>query len=131
MNDAVEAIKAGDRMIGLLGMTVEAAEDGAAVVSMAVRDDMVNSHAMTHGAVVYALADVAFALACNAGGTPTVAMHCTINYLRPTHVGERLTARAAETAIGGRTGVYDVTVTSAEGTVVAAFRGTARQLSGR
>lgn len=131
MNAAVEAIKAGDRMVAAFGMVVEAAADGAATVSMTVREDMLNSHAMTHGGVVYALADVAFALACNAGGRPAVAMHCAIDYLRPTHAGDRLTARATEAAAAGRTGVYDVAITDSNGATVATFRGTSRQISGR
>lgn len=131
MNQAVEMIKAGDRLLIHYGMTVETAEDGLAVVALTVRDHMLNALGMTHGAVVHALADVAFALACNAGGKPTVAMHGAINYLRPTRLGDRLVARAVETAMNGRTGIYDVTISDGDGTVVATFRGTARRLNGR
>jgi len=56
-----------------LGMVVERDEPGLAVVSMLVRDDMTNGFRITHGGLVFTLADTAFAIACNEDDNVTVA----------------------------------------------------------
>jgi acyl-CoA thioesterase len=118
-----------DRASALLGMVVERDDFGHAVVSMPLRDDMMNGHDITHGGFVFSLADTAFAIACNDDVTPTVAAGADISFLKATHAGQTLTATAVLRARAGRSGVYDVTVTDETGDVVAEFRGRSRTLS--
>jgi len=112
-----------------LGMVVERDEPGESVVSMRVRDDMTNGFAITHGGMVFALADTAFAIACNEDDDVTVAAGADISFLKATHAGQTLTAHARRRVVSGRNGLYDVTVTDETGDVVAEFRG--RSLSTR
>lgn len=112
-----------DRASAALGMTVVVDEPGHAVVRMPVRADMTNGFGITHGGLVFALADTAFAIACNETEFVTVAAGADIAFLAPTREGDVLTATAHRRSVTGRTGVYDVTVTDAAGTVVAEFRG--------
>ena len=120
-----------DKASAALGMVVELDEPGVAVVSMAVRDDMTNGFAITHGGMVFALADTAFAMACNAVATGqadtdaeiTVAAGADISFLKATRAGQTLTAHARRRTLSGRSGLYDVTVTDETGDVVAEFRG--------
>jgi acyl-CoA thioesterase len=114
-----------------LGMTLDHAAEGRAVLSMAVTEAMVNGHGICHGGFIFALADSAFAFACNWTGERTVAAHCAITYLRPARLGMRLTAEAAETVRLGRSGVTDVTVRDETGAVIALFRGHSRTIGGR
>ena len=118
-----------DRASQRLGMRLVDVGPGTATLTMTVRDDMVNGHGIAHGGFVFALADSAFAFACNSYDVRTVAYACTITYLAPTRLGDELVAVATERSRSGRTGTYDVTVTSA-GEVVAEFRGTSRTLGG-
>jgi len=90
---------------------------------MTVRDDMLNGFDITHGGFVFALADTAFAIACNEDAQVTVAAGADISFLKPTRGGQELTATAERRTRSGRTGVYDVTVTDETGDVVAEFRG--------
>jgi len=106
-----------------LGMVVERDEPGESVVSMRVRDDMTNGFAITHGGMVFALADTAFAIACNEDDGVTVAAGADISFLKATHAGQTLTAHARRRIVSGRNGLYDVTVTDETGEVVAEFRG--------
>jgi acyl-CoA thioesterase len=117
-----------DRASALLGMVVERSNFGHAVVSMKVRDDMMNGHDVTHGGFVFALADTAFAIACNDDVTVTLAAGADINFLKATHVGQVLRATAVERSLSGRSGIYDVTVVDETGDVVAEFRGRSRTL---
>lgn len=120
---AVRPMMQRDRASAALGMRVEIDEPGRAVVSMLVRDDMTNGFAITHGGFVFALADTAFAIACNEDERVTVAAGADITFLKSTHAGQTLTATAVRRVISGRNGLYDVTVTDDDGDVVAEFRG--------
>ncbi len=119
-----------DRASQALGMVIERIAPGEAVLSMTVREDMANGHGICHGGFVFALADSAFAFACNTYDQRTVAQHCTVTYLRPGRRGDRLTAHAVERSRSGRSGIYDVTVSDAAGETVAEFRGHSRTIAG-
>ena len=112
-----------DAASALLGMRVERDEDGLAVTSMVVRPELTNGFAITHGGLVFALADTAFAIACNDGEAMTVAQGADVTFLKSTHPGQTLTATAVRRTQQGRTGLYDVQVTDETGDVVAEFRG--------
>ena len=113
-----------------LGMSLDQIGPGHAVLSMTVRDDMSNGHGICHGGFIFALADSAFAFACNSYNHRVVAQHNSITYLAPGKLGERLVATANETSRAGRSGIYDVTVAGEDGRNVALFRGHSRQISG-
>lgn len=111
-----------------LGIVIDDVGPGHAALSMIVRPEMLNGHAICHGGMIFSLADTAFAYACNARNEATVAAACSIEYLAPAREGERLTATARETAVSGRQGVYDILVTNDAGTAIAAFRGRSASL---
>lgn len=90
---------------------------------MTVRDDMINGHNTIHGGLVFALADSAFALACNSRNQASFAMSCHINFIRPAGVGDELTARATEESLTRSSGLYDVVVTNQGGKTIAHFHG--------
>ncbi len=115
-----------DRATAALGMQVERDEPGLAVVTMRVRSDMLNGFAITHGGFVFAVADTAFAIACNEDERVTVAAGADIVFLKSTVEGQVLTATARRRALSGRSGLYDVTVTDDAGDTVAEFRGRSR-----
>jgi acyl-CoA thioesterase len=111
-----------------LGITVHDIAPGHAMVQMDVTDHMLNGHGLCHGGYVFTLADTAFAFACNTYDDVTVAAGADISFLEPVTAPASLTATAHETHRRGRSGLYDVTVRTAEGTVVAEFRGRSRSL---
>ncbi|WP_350224114.1 hydroxyphenylacetyl-CoA thioesterase PaaI [Microbacterium sp. lyk4-40-TSB-66] len=112
-----------DRASQMLGMVVERDAPGEARVSMIVRDDMLNGFAITHGGLVFALADTAFAIACNEDERVTVAGGADVTFLKSTTAGQTLTATAIRRARSGRTGLYDIRVTDETGDLVAEVRG--------
>ena len=112
------------------GLNIEEARAGAAVVSMVLRDDMLNGHGTAHGGMIFALADNAFAYACNSRNVRSFAQHASISFLSPGKGGEKLTAHAREDAQAGRTGVYTVTVLGEDGRTVAVFQGLSRTAGG-
>ena len=125
-----ESMYAADRASRRLGIEISDVGPGCATATMAVREDMANGHGICHGGYVFTLADTAFAFACNTYDERTVALGADISFLEPVAVGDRLVARATERARRGRSGLYDVTVSRADGSPVAEFRGRSRSLGG-
>lgn len=125
-----DAMWADDAASQALGMRIESVGPGHATLSMPIRPDMTNGHRIAHGGFVFALADSAFAFACNARNERTVAAGCDIVFTAPALEDDTLTAVAQERHRFGRNGVYDVRVTRANGEVVAEFRGRSRTIGG-
>ena len=119
----------GDRASQALGMHLDEVGPGRAVLRMTVREDMVNGHDIGHGGLTFALADSAFAFACNSYNRRTVAAGAHVRFRAPTRLGDVLVATAVERSREGRDGVYDVTVTVGA-TVVADFVGRSREVGG-
>jgi len=125
MADPVATMMAADRASRGLGIELVESGPGRATARMTVTHAMVNGHGLAHGAFVFAVADTAFACACNSHGPTTVAAGADIAFVAPVREGDVLEAEAVERTRFGRNGIYDVTVR--RGTeVVAEFRGRSR-----
>jgi acyl-CoA thioesterase len=127
VTDSVVRMLADDAASRALGIEVTQVGVGTATAKMTVRADMVNGHDITHGAFVFAVADTAFACACNSHGPTTVAAAADITFVAPSHAGDVLEARAVERTRFGRSGIYDVTVRRGDD-IIAEFRGTSRTI---
>jgi acyl-CoA thioesterase len=125
-----EAMWAEDKASRDLGMEVVAIGPGRAELQMTVTDRMVNGHKICHGGFIFTLADSTFAFACNTYNQRTVAQHCAVTFINSGKLGDRLTARGVEVSRRGRSGIYDITVTRADGAVIAEFRGHSRTIEG-
>ena len=99
-------------------------------MTMTVRDDMLNGHAICHGGFIFLLADSTFAFACNSYNRNTVAQGCSIDYLAPAHSGDVLHAVGVERSRSGRTGVYDIEVRNQRNETIALFRGKSYRIKG-
>lgn len=120
-----------DRVGQQLGMGLVDSGEGWATVRMRVREDMSNSWGTCHGAIVAALADTAFAVACNSQDGQHVAAGYAIEFLAPALLHDELLARADVVTRRGRTGIYDVRVSAdrdGEQLVIAEFRGRSREV---
>ena len=125
------AMWAEDRASAGLGMAIARIAPGEADLTMTVAAQMVNGHGICHGGFIFALADSAFAFACNGFNRRAVAQSNTITYLRPAMRDDVLSARAVQTAQSGRSGITDVTVTNQASQVIAVFRGLSRTIEGQ
>jgi acyl-CoA thioesterase len=126
-----EGMLANDRASKALGMQVVQVGPGSALLTMTIRDDMLNGHDICHGGLIATLADSAFAFACNSYNELTVASGFAIDLLAPGRAGDVLSARCTEVSKAGRTGVYDTEVTNQRGERVAVFRGRSYTIKGK
>jgi acyl-CoA thioesterase len=125
---SAEVMLGSDEASRSLGIELLHVGPGRARMRMRVTRTMVNGHDIAHGGLVFALADSAFAVACNSHGTVTVASGADITFVQPGRLGDVLVADAVEHTVFGRSGVTDVTVSRSDGEVVALFRGRSRSL---
>jgi acyl-CoA thioesterase len=99
-----------DAFARFLGATVEIIKPGHSRASLTVTGDMTNFNGTTHGGVIFAIGDLAFAAACNSHGRVAVALNVSIVFIKPSRVGDRLVAEATEVHAGRQTSLYDIII---------------------
>ncbi len=127
---SADAMWTTDQASKWLGMSLDRVGPGTCTMSMTVAEHHCNGHLICHGGFTFTLADSAFAFACNSYNQNAVAQQNAITFCAPGRLGDVLTARAVEVTRAGRSGVYDVTVTNQDGTVIAVMRGNSRTIKG-
>ncbi|RID85301.1 hotdog fold thioesterase [Peribacillus asahii] len=93
-----------------LGIQLTKFEAGFAEAILEVQSHMVNAYGTVHGAVIYALADHAFSVACNAFGKTSLGLSTTIQFIESAKPGDKIIARATEVKRNYRTGFYRIDV---------------------
>ncbi|MEM1164525.1 MAG: hydroxyphenylacetyl-CoA thioesterase PaaI [Pseudomonadota bacterium] len=127
---SAKAMMAEDRASPWLGISLDGVGPGTAEMSLVVEAHHCNGHHVCHGGYIFTLADTAFAFACNSYNQASLAHQNSITFCAPGQIGDHLIARAVEVTRAGRSGVYDVTVSNQDGTVVALMRGNSRTIKG-
>ncbi|KAB7708271.1 hotdog fold thioesterase [Bacillus aerolatus] len=93
-----------------LGIQLTKFEAGFAEAMLEVQSHMVNAYGTVHGAVIYALADHAFSVACNAYGKTSLGLSTTIQFIESAKPGDKIVARATEVKRNYRTGFYRIDI---------------------
>ncbi len=106
-----------------LGIEVIEVKEGYSKIKMTVRKEMINGFGIVHGGIAFSLADSAFAFACNNRNVLSVALDTSINFIKPVHVDDVLTAEATEIHNGRSTGLYHIIITNQKDHEVALFKG--------
>ncbi len=122
-NDVVDHMMENDFFSQWLGIEVLEIKEGYSRIRMTVRQEMVNGFGIVHGGVPFSFADSAFAFACNNRNVLSVALDTSINFIKPVHVGDVLTAEAKELHNGKSTGLYHISIRNQKDHEVAVFKG--------
>lgn len=112
-----------DSFPDFLGVEILELKPGYARVGLQIKENMVNIHQITHGGVIFTLADVALGRASNTHGPKAVAINVNINFLKVSRPGDYLVAIAREEKITRRTGVYRVEITNQQQEKIAVAQG--------
>jgi len=126
VNDAVRTAKYcmdNDPFARQLGTEVVEIRPGYAKARLKMNDNLLNFVKIPHGAVVFAVADQAFAAAANSRGTVAVALNVSITFLAAACPDATLVAEAEEISCGRRTASYQIRVRDEEGKTIATFQG--------
>jgi len=111
-------ISENDRLFRSFGMQLEEAREGYAKLSVVVREDFLNAYGVAHGALIFALADVAFAVA-QATVAQSLAVQWSLNMFVPALEGDVIIAEAEVLHRGGTMMVVEFSVRKADGKLVA------------
>lgn len=106
-----------------LGIEVLEVREGYSRIRMTIRTEMVNGFGIIHGGIAFSLADSAFAFACNNRNQLSVALDTSINFIKPVHIADVLTAEAKELHNGKSTGLYHIHIYNQHDHLVAQFKG--------
>jgi acyl-CoA thioesterase len=99
-------------------------KEGYSKIRMTLRREMLNGFGIAHGGISFALADSAFAFACNSDGKITVALDVSISFPKAAKEGDTLYAEAKRINATRKTGLYLVEVTNQDRELIALFKGT-------
>jgi acyl-CoA thioesterase len=99
-------------------------KEGYSKIKMELREEMINGFHVIHGGIIFALADSAFAFACNNRNNLSMALDCSISFNKASKPGDTLIAEAKEIHNGRSTGLYLITITNQNNEHVALFKGT-------
>lgn len=111
-----------DRFARYVGIELVEVSEGKAVARMKIREYHLNGVGIVHGAAIFSLADLAFAVAANSHGTVAVAINVNISFLKAVSQG-MLVASAEEISRNPKLGIYSIRVTNEEDELIAAFEG--------
>ncbi|HNW30748.1 MAG TPA: PaaI family thioesterase [Spirochaetota bacterium] len=114
-----------DPFATFLGIEVEEVREGYARVGITVKPEFMNAVERAHGGFIHALADQAFAVACNSTGVMAIAVNFYINYLSSAVDGEKIFAEAMPVNVGRKVSVWSIQVRGAEDKLIATGVGTA------
>ena len=123
-NEVIAQVMKDDLFSQWLGIEIIEIKEGYSKLKMKVRNEMINGLGIVHGGIAFSLGDTAFAFACNSRNNLSVALDTSINFLKPVHPGDELTAEAKEIHNGKSTGLYQITITNQRNHTVAIFKGT-------
>jgi len=115
----------GDPMARYLGIQVEDVREGYALCSLTIRPEYLNAVERAHGAIIYAIADQAFAVASNSTGVMALSMHFNISYISSAADGEKIFAEASPVNVGKKVSVWRVEVRGSEDKLLATGEGIA------
>jgi len=71
-------------------------KEGYSKIKMTIRNEMLNGFGIVYGGITFSFADSSFAFACNNRNNLLLALDTSINFIKPAHVGDVLTAEAKE-----------------------------------
>lgn len=113
-----------DSMIRLFGIEVEETSEAFTRVSAVVKEDCLQLHELAHGAFMFALLDVAFALTVNAK-VDAVAVQWSISQFRSAKLGDKVDAECRLLHGGRRLMVVELLALGNEGRMLAKGQATA------
>lgn len=107
-----------------LGIKIMAADKGTCRLECIINKKMLNGYKVTHGGIVFSLADTALAFAVATLGRVSLAIDHSISFIKQTSEGDKITAEAQVMHSSFKTGVVSVKIMNSSGELIAFSKGT-------
>jgi acyl-CoA thioesterase len=117
-----------DQFAELLGVQVLHRSFDEARCKLNIKDEHMNALGGVHGGVIFSLADIAFAMACNAGDAPYTGLQADIRYMSGAK-DRVLFATATKVSSSKKFAHYEVLITDGLNNRVALFTSTCYRLA--
>jgi acyl-CoA thioesterase len=111
-----------DKFSGHVGIEIIEVSKGRAKAKMKIKEHHLNSMGTVHGAALFALADLVFAVASNSHGTIAMAINAHISYLKAVRKGF-LWAEGREMSLNPKLATYTIQIRDDNNDLVAIFQG--------
>ena len=111
-----------DKFAEYCGIELLDVSEGRAQAKMEIKKHHLNGVKTVHGAAIFTLADLVFAVASNSHGSIAMGINVSISYLKAVQKGV-LFAEAQEVSINPKLATYTIHVTDADNDLVAIFQG--------
>jgi acyl-CoA thioesterase len=112
-----------DRFAAHVGIELLEMAPGRAKAKLEIHDHHLNAVGVVHGAAIFSLADLVFAVASNSHGTVALGINVSISYMTAAR-GGTLVAEAEEVSINPKLATYLIRILDEEQTLIALFQGT-------
>ncbi len=112
-----------DRFAEYVGIELLEVSEGSARARMEVKEHHLNGVGIVHGAAIFSLADLAFAVASNSHGTVALAINADISFMKAATKGAVLYADAREVSRNPKLASYTIRITDGDGDLIALFQG--------
>ena len=112
-----------------MGVEIEDVKEGFCKVSCTVRDEMLNGFEVTHGGILFSLADTALAFSAATYGRVALALDNSISFTKKSTTGSRLIASSKCINITHKTGVFECRVTNSSDELLAIMKATVYRTS--
>lgn len=112
-----------DRFAAHVGVELLDMAPGRAKAKLEIHDHHRNAVGVVHGAAIFTLADLVFAVASNSHGTVALGINVSISYMTSAF-GDVLVAEAEEVSINPKLATYLIRILDEQQTLIALFQGT-------
>lgn len=120
----VDTMMSKDYFSQWMGVKILDVREGYSKIQLTLRREMLNGFSIAHGGITFALADSAFAFACNSDGKVTVALDVSISFPKSAKEGDTITAEAKQITRTNKTALYLIEVKNQNEELIALFKGT-------
>jgi len=107
-----------------MGIKIIDAHQGYCKCSLNVKPDMLNGFGITHGGVIFSLADTTLAFTAATFGNTALALEHSISFLRKSNAGNIITAEGTCLHMGKKTGTIRVDTYDSNQVLIATSKGT-------
>lgn len=112
-----------------MGVEIIEVREGYCKISCPLKKEMMNGFDVTHGGIIFSLADSALAFSSATYGRVALAIDNNISFLKQSITGDTITAESDCISLSNRTGVFQVRITNSSNELIALMKGTVYRTS--
>lgn len=106
-----------------MGIEIISVSEGYCKIGCRIRDEMTNGFGVTHGGIIFSLADTALAFSASSFGEVALALDNSISFTQKSYSGDRLTATSTAVNITRKTGLFDIRIKNQKDITIAMMKG--------